>query len=107
MLCKVAARCWNHRIINVLDALPKKPHAEARILLCRMPYAETQTACEALQEKFTNRYRSLAPKAVDRLADDWEQLVTFMAADLANRAHDLHARRERSPIIDPQCSNCP
>jgi putative transposase len=30
-------RCWNHRITNVLDAMPKKHQAEARTLLCAMP----------------------------------------------------------------------
>src|SRR5919204_2656944 len=29
-------RCWNHRITNVLDALPKKLQTEARPLLCAM-----------------------------------------------------------------------
>jgi len=66
-----------HRITNVLDTLPKKHQAEARTLLCAMPYAETQVACEALREQFTHRYRKVAPKAVERLADDWERLVTF------------------------------
>jgi transposase-like protein len=70
-------RCWNHRITNVLDAMPKKHQAEARTLLCAMPYAETQTACEALRVQFTTRYRKLAPKAVERLAADWERLLTF------------------------------
>jgi putative transposase len=42
-----------------------------------MPYAETQAACEALRAEFAIRYRKLAPKAVERLADDWERLVTF------------------------------
>jgi putative transposase len=42
-----------------------------------MPYAETQAACETLWEQFTTRYRKVAPKAVERLADDWERLVTF------------------------------
>jgi transposase-like protein len=70
-------RCWNHRITNVLDALPKKHQAEARTVLCAMPYAETQAACETLKAEFTTRYRKLAPKAVERLADDWERLVTF------------------------------
>src|SRR5215207_997872 len=70
-------RCWNHRITNVLDALPKKYQPEAGQLLRAMPYAETQAACEALREQFTTRYRKLAPKAVERLADDWERLVTF------------------------------
>jgi putative transposase len=70
-------RCWNHRITNVLDAMPKKYQAEARTLLCAMPYAESQALCEELRTQFTKRYRQLAPKAVERLADDWERLVTF------------------------------
>jgi putative transposase len=70
-------RCWNHRIVNVLDGMPKKHQAEARPLLCAMPYAETQATCEALRAEFTTRYRKVAPKAVERLADDWERLVTF------------------------------
>jgi len=57
--------------------MPRKHQAEARTLLCAMPYAETQAACEALRAEFTTRYRKLAPKAVERLADDWERLVTF------------------------------
>jgi transposase-like protein len=57
--------------------MPKKYQAEARSLVCTQPYAETQTACEALRAEFTARYRKLAPKAVERLADDWERPVTF------------------------------
>jgi transposase-like protein len=49
-------RCWNHKIVNVLDALPKKQQAEARTLLRDLPDAETQTACEALREKFTHQF---------------------------------------------------
>ena len=57
--------------------MPKKQQAEARTLLCAMPYADTQAACEVLRAEFTTCYRKLAPKAVERLADDWERLVTF------------------------------
>jgi putative transposase len=70
-------RCWNHRITNVLDAMPTKHQAEARTLLCAMPYAESQALCEELRTQFAKRYCQLAPKAVERLADDWERLVTF------------------------------
>jgi putative transposase len=82
-------RCWNHRITNVLDTLPKKHHTEARSLLCAMPYAETQAACETLRAEFTSRYRKLAPKAMERLADDWERLVTFYQFP---REHWVHLR---------------
>jgi putative transposase len=69
-------RCWNHRLTNVLDAMPKKHQAEARTLLCAMPYAKTQATCAVLRAEFTSRYRKLAPKAVVRLADDWGRLVS-------------------------------
>jgi putative transposase len=70
-------RCWNHRITNVLDAMPTKYQMEARTLLCAMPYADTQATCEKLQAQFDTRYSQLAPKAVERLRHDWERLVTF------------------------------
>jgi putative transposase len=70
-------RCWNHRITNVLDAIPSRHQAQARTLLCAMPYAESQATCEDLRDQFAKRYGQLAPKAVERLAADWERLVTF------------------------------
>ena len=54
-----------------------------------MPYAETQAACEALRAQFTTRYHKVAPKAVERLADDWERLVTFYQFP---REHWVHLR---------------
>ena len=82
-------RCWNHRITNVLDAIPKKQQAQARMLLCAMPYAETQAACEELRDQFAKRYSQLAPKAVERLAADGERLVTFYQFP---REHGRHLR---------------
>jgi putative transposase len=45
----VEPRCWNHRITHVLAAIPKKYQAQARTLLCAMPYAESHAACEKLR----------------------------------------------------------
>jgi transposase-like protein len=42
-----------------------------------MPSAESQAACETLRAQFEKRYRQVAPKAVERLARDWERFVTF------------------------------
>jgi transposase-like protein len=69
-------RCWNHRITNVLDAIPKKHQPVARPWLCARPEAESRAACEKLRTQFAKRYRQLAPKAVERLECDWERLVT-------------------------------
>lgn len=57
--------------------MSKKQQAEARTLLGAMPYAKTLSECEALRQQFNRRYGKIAPKAVERLADDWERLVTF------------------------------
>ena len=70
-------RCWNHKIVNVLDAIAKPHQAEAKTVLTAMPYAETQAACERLRDQCSRRYRTLAPKAVERLHADWERLITF------------------------------
>jgi putative transposase len=84
-----AQRCWNHRITTVLDAIPQKQQVQARPLLCAMPDAESQAACEALRGQFTTRDSQLAPKAVERLAHDWERLVTFSQFP---REHWRHVR---------------
>ena len=80
-------RCWNHRLVNVLDAIPKKNQAEARPLLTAIPYAETEATCERLRDQFSRRYRTLAPKAVERLHHDWERLVTFYQFPQAHWRH--------------------
>jgi transposase-like protein len=70
-------RCWNHKIANVIDQLPKKEWPEARALLRTIPYAETREACERLRDRFAARYRKAYPKAVETLDRDWARMVTF------------------------------
>ncbi len=73
-------RCWNHRIVNVLDTLPQKLQSEGRALLTQIPYAETREEAEqrkgAFQAWATRKGVSAAGR---RLAEDWERLVTFYA----------------------------
>lgn len=70
-------RCWNHKITNVLDALPKRLRPQAGELLRRLPYAETQTECERLRDKFVGTYSAGYPKACETLKRDWERMVAF------------------------------
>lgn len=70
-------RCWNHKIVNVLDKLPKKLQSQAREVLCKIPYEETREAAELMRDAFAERYRKDHPKAVACLLDDWERMVTF------------------------------
>lgn len=70
-------RCWNHRLMNVVDQLPKRVWPEAKALLRKIPYAESQRECEQLRDQFGARYGRLYPKAVQTLGRDWERMVTF------------------------------
>ncbi len=70
-------RCWNHKIVNVLDKLPKKQQTEARALLCAIPYEETREAAEAKRDAFCERFGKAYPDAAKALHTDWERMVTF------------------------------
>jgi putative transposase len=72
-------RCWNHKITNVLDDLPKKAQPKAAEWLKAMPYAETKAECERRRDEFVRTYRRTEGKAVDTLLRDWDRMVTFYA----------------------------
>ena len=80
-------RCWNHRITNVLDQLPKKIQSEAREMLCQIPYSATRAEAEQRREAFARRYRKAHPKAVAILETDWERLVAFYSFPEAHWKH--------------------
>jgi putative transposase len=90
-------RCWNHKLVNVLDQLPKKVWPEARALLRQLPYADSQAACERLRDEFAARYRKAYPKAVATLGRDWERMVTFYRFP---QAHWRHLRTS-NPVEAP------
>ncbi len=70
-------RCWNHKMRNVLDRLPKREQPEAKELLRAVVYAPTRA--EAVKEggAFKKRYGPWYPKAVEVLEDEWDRMVTF------------------------------
>ena len=63
-------RCWNHRILNVLDKLPKRVQVEARHLLTQIPYAPTRQEATKRRDHFAKRFRRECPDAVDILERD-------------------------------------
>lgn len=82
-------RCWNHKITNVLDSLPRRVRSEASEYLRRIPYAETKKECERLRDEFLNRYKRDYPKAAEKLLGDWERMITFYSYP---REHWVHIR---------------
>lgn len=70
-------RCWNHKLVNVLDQLPKKVQAMGREMLCAIPYAETRVEAVKRRERFAKAFRRTHPRAVAILEKDWERMVAF------------------------------
>lgn len=80
-------RCWNHKIMNVLDRLPKREQPEAKELLRAVAYAPSHKEAEKARDVFRKRYHSWYPKAVATLEDDWERMVTFYSFPEAHWKH--------------------
>ena len=82
-------RCWNHKLTNVLDDLPKKEQARAGEILKEIPYAPTLEICEERRDQFIASYRKTEPRAVATLQRDWERMVSFYHYP---EAHWVHLR---------------
>ncbi len=91
-------RCWNHRILNLLDKLPKRLQAEAKSLLTKIPYAETREEAERQKRAFQTWATKKGVAAVGHALDrDWARLVAFYAFP---KAHWKHLRTT-NPVESP------
>ena len=71
-------RCWNHKIVNVLDKLPKKVQPQAKWRLQDIAYAESRPEAEEKRDLFLAWCRKEGQRAAgDTLVRDWERMVTF------------------------------
>jgi len=71
-------RCWNHRVLNVQDKLPKRLQPAARQRLRAMAEAATQAGCERLRDAYVAELRAAGQgPAADTVLRDWEDFVTF------------------------------
>lgn len=83
-------RCWNHRVLNVQDKLPKRLQAEARGRLQAITAADTQAACERLRDAYTAELRGQGQHAAaECLERDWADFVTFYRFP---KEHWIHLR---------------
>jgi putative transposase len=72
-----AQGCWCHKLVNVLDKLPKRLQPRAKRALHEMMYAETRSECEAARTRFAAEYQAKYPKAVESLAAHWDRLTAL------------------------------
>jgi len=71
-------RCWNHKMVNVLDKLPKKLQGQAKRHLQDIVYAETREAAEAERDDFVHWCRAEGYRSAgETLVRDWDRMVTF------------------------------
>jgi len=80
-------RCWNHKLVNVLDAVPERAQSDVKAAVQRVAYAETRTDAERARRAFHLAYAKRFPKAVERLERDWERMVAYYAFPKAHWAH--------------------
>jgi putative transposase len=73
----VEARCWVHKAANVLNALPKSAQPAARRALAEIRDAEDREHALAAMETFARDYGAKWPKAVAKVVDDTEVLLSF------------------------------
>ncbi len=71
-------RCWNHKLLNVLDKLPKSQQATGKMLLRQIPYAATRAAAARQRDQFVTWCAKRGYTSASRcLLDDWGRLVSF------------------------------
>jgi len=88
------ARCWVHKIANVLNDLPKRLQAQAKGLLHEMMYSSTKSDAEIVRKQFADGFSAKFPKAVEKVQTDWKELTAFFDFP----AEHWHHLRTTNPI---------
>ncbi len=71
-------RCWNHRVLNVLDKLPKRLHGEARMGMQKMYHATGRDECARKRDEYCTVLRAQGQaSAAECLERDWDDFVAF------------------------------
>lgn len=91
-------RCWNHKILNARDKVPRRHQASATLMLRQIPSAETRSEAERLQKKFQGWCRQHGWKDAAAVLDrDWERMLTFYSFP---KTHWQHIRTS-NPVESP------
>ena len=99
-------RCWNHKLRNVLDTVPKKHQPEVKAALQAIASANFERAATAGRDAFARMDGRAHPKTVERLERDWARMTASYAFP-AKRAPPVHRRvrrralPRRRPRVDP------
>ena len=70
-------RCWVHKIVNILNQMPKSLHAKAKGHLQDIWMAETKAEAEKAFDFFIQAYGVKYDRVVERLIKDRDRLLAF------------------------------
>jgi len=91
-------RCWNHRILNLLDRIGKQDQPAAKELLRQVVYAETVQRAEREKASFQRWCRARGYEDAAALIDeDWDRMTAFYGFP---REHWTHLRTT-NPLESP------
>jgi transposase-like protein len=91
-------RCWNHRILNVLDRVPQGKQAQVKVWLREIMYAPTREKAVEKKERFQEWCQEQRLEAAGTLlSEDWERLVAYYDYP---EAHWVHLRTT-NPVESP------
>jgi transposase-like protein len=70
-------RCWVHKVANCLTALPKSQHPSAKKMLADIRDAADRAHAVRAAHAFAAEFGAKWPKAVAKIVDDLDALLTF------------------------------
>jgi putative transposase len=70
-------RDWVHKTGNVLDAMPKSVHPRAKVAIREITEAENKSRAEYAIKAFAEEFSAKWPRAVSKIVEDKEALLTF------------------------------
>lgn len=68
--------CWNHKMLNVIDAVSQKQQPEVKKHLNAMIYADSREQALKERKKFEHAFGH-NPKAVKTVVENWERLTRY------------------------------
>lgn len=68
--------CWNHKALNVLDAVSKKEQPQAKQHVRDMMYADSRAEAVKARKKFETAFQHNG-KAVRSVVDNWSRLTAY------------------------------
>jgi len=73
-------RCWAHKLRNMVTKLPAKLRKTCLIEANKVYQAQTQREAVTNFWEWTARWRGVAPRAVNCIEEDLEELLTFLTS---------------------------